>query len=118
MKTLLVPVNDHGLKYKALAFICPGCALDGSSGLHMLSVNSKEKKPSWDWDGFFDTPTLSPSILTKQTRPGGSPHFICHSFLRDGKFEFLSDSTHALAGQKGIEMQDLPEWFISERKNR
>lgn len=30
---------------------------------------------------------------------------VCHSFVRDGKIEFLSDCTHRLAGQT-VEMED------------
>lgn len=30
----------------------------------------------------------------------------CHSYLRDGVWEYLSDSTHTMAGQKA----PAPEW--------
>lgn len=109
MKTQLRQVNDHGVRYQALMFVCPGCAVDGSSGLHMLPVNSPQvaPKPSWDWDGALTYPTLSPSILTRGGRSGSDA--ICHSFLKAGVFEFLSDCTHSLAGQK-VPMPDLPQW--------
>jgi hypothetical protein len=112
MKTVLIPIDDHGLKYKALAFICPACKENEGTGLHILSVNSEEKKPSWNWDGFIETPTLEPSILTR-----GADGFVCHSYLRDGKFEFLSDCTHSMVNMKNVELPDLPDWFIEERKN-
>ena len=51
-------------------------------------------EPRWDWSGDTESPTLSPSILTR----GGRSH-ICHSFVRNGKVEFLSDCTHEFAGQ-------------------
>jgi hypothetical protein len=42
---------------------------------------------------------------------GVSPGFeyrplVCHSFVTDGRIQFLGDCTHALAGQT----VDLPEW--------
>lgn len=102
-------INDHGVKYDALAFVCPGCInMHGGSGLHLLPVNTSEKTPSWDWNGSLDNPTLNPSILTGKDSPN-----ICHSFLLDGVFEFLSDCTHELAGQK-VELPDLPDWFVEE----
>ncbi|BAS10570.1 hypothetical protein AHiyo4_39920 [Arthrobacter sp. Hiyo4] len=37
----------------------------------------------------------------------------CHSFVRNGHIEFLSDSTHELAGQT-MALPPLPEWLKSE----
>lgn len=109
MKSMLRHVNDHGNKYDALMFVCPGCALDGSSGLHILPVNSTTKSPAWDFNGNFEKPTLSPSILT-----GKGSENVCHSFLTDGVFQFLEDSTHAFAG-KEVPMPDLPDWVLDEK---
>jgi len=103
MKSMLRSVNDHGVKYSALMFVCPGCALDGHSGLHILPVNTNgTKSPSWEWDGNLDEPTLSPSILTHSLG-------VCHSYLKAGVFQFLSDCTHELAGTS-VPIPDLPEW--------
>lgn len=89
-------------------FVCPGCVAggpEGYEGLHMLPVNVTEDigKPSWDFDGNREAPTLFPSIITK----GSSG--VCHSFLKAGTFEFLSDSTHPLVGQH-VPIPDLPTW--------
>lgn len=113
MKASLRSVESQGVRYQALMFVCPGCAElggVGNTGLHMLPVNSTEKSPSWDWDGNIESPTLSPSILTR-TAPyvDGVPTGVCHSFLRNGVFEFLDDCTHSMAG-KSIPMVELPEW--------
>lgn len=35
----------------------------------------------------------------------------CHSFLRSGRWEFLTDSAHALAGQT-VPMVPLPDWIL------
>ncbi|HSW89826.1 MAG TPA: DUF6527 family protein [Patescibacteria group bacterium] len=110
MKSLLVNVDDHGIKYQCLAFVCPGCALNGGTGLHMLPVNTDQKSPAWDWDGNTEAPTISPSILTGKDDDAHR----CHSFLTAGVFNFLDDCVHDLKGQS-VQMPDLPEWFIEER---
>lgn len=112
MKSRLVTVNDHGKVYMCLTFVCPGCVAGGPagySGVHNLPVNVKEDigKPSWDFDGNLEAPTLSPSILTYGSENGVYPR--CHSFLKNGVFQFLSDSTHPLVGQN-IPIPDLPKW--------
>lgn len=115
MKASLRTVDDHGVKYEALLFICPGCANGNGSGYHMLPVNSTTKSPSWNWDGNIEAPTLSPSILTHGifTDGGYDPKGICHSFLRNGVFEFLSDCTHQYAGQS-VPMPDMPDHWATE----
>lgn len=110
MKSRLRTVDDRGKIYTALMFVCPGCIAggpEGYEGLHSLPVNVEGEfdKPSWDWDGNLEAPTLSPSILSRG-------YGVCHSFLRQGIFEFLTDSTHPLAGQK-VPIPDLPEWVVN-----
>lgn len=109
-KSELRQINDHGHVYQALAFICPGCEVSTKgSGLHMLPVSGDvpERVPRWDWDGNLEAPTLSPSILTRHGEQ------VCHSFLKAGQFQFLSDSTHQYSGQT-VEIPDVPEWFKKE----
>lgn len=107
-KTMLIDVEDHGVGYQCLAFMCPGCVETGGGGLHMLPVNTSVHTPSWDFDGNIEAPTVAPSILTRGGRVEGA---VCHSFLRNGVFEFLGDCTHSMAGQH-VPMPDLPDWFI------
>ncbi|CAG0967232.1 hypothetical protein MTYP_01060 [Methylophilaceae bacterium] len=90
----------------SLSFHCPGCKrghgvpVDGSRG--------------WVWNQNLEKPTLSPSILvTYPANPNAAEEFkewrtkrICHSFVTDGRIQFLSDCTHELAGQT----VDLPDW--------
>lgn len=52
-------------------------------------------------DALFD-----PSNITMAPR--------CHSFVRDGKIEFLNDSTHSLAGQT-VDLPPLPDWLKEDR---
>lgn len=108
---------DGGL----LAFYCPGCRMHHA-------FNS-----GWTFDGNMDAPTFSPSILVgpwwrmphgwdyesasrdengdlKLASDGvhtlGAFEARCHSFVRSGMIEFLSDCTHEFAG-KTVPMVDV-----------
>lgn len=71
----------------------------------MFSVRMGDGSPGWDFNGDFERPTFSPSMLARCTLgPEKRPH-VCHSFVRDGRIEYLSDCTHAMAGQT----VELPE---------
>ena len=73
----------------------------------------------WTWNNDREKPTLSPSILVRSTVPitdeerdrimAGETFeprpLVCHSYVTDGRIQFLSDCTHALAGQT----VDLPD---------
>lgn len=108
MKSVVRHVDDHGKHYICLMFCCPACAESlGGDGIHMLPVNSPNTSPSWEWDWNLERPTLSPSILTTTSKG------ICHSYLRDGVFEYLNDCAHSMAGQK-VELPDLPTWAYKE----
>jgi hypothetical protein len=88
-------------------------------GLHMLPINTEAKAPAWTFDGNLDAPTLWPSILTAHEharRPGPTGElleqpFVCHSFIKEGVFDFLSDCTHQHKGDK-IPMVPLPDWVL------
>lgn len=63
----------------------------------------------WTFNGDLDKPTFSPSYLTwLDPSPKADPKygngkfrdgFRCHSYIREGSIEYLSDCTHKLAGQ-------------------
>lgn len=80
-------------------FTCPGC-----QNQHGPRVAGPE--PCWTWNGSLDRPTIAPSILCR-TEYGDADRQtrVCHSFVTDGRIQFLGDCTHALAGQT----VDLPE---------
>lgn len=96
------------------AFYCPGCKCH-----HYFDSR-------WDFDGNMDAPTFSPSLLVgpywrmpkgwdydKAPRDEngvlllhadgihtlGAFEMRCHSFIRRGTIQYLSDCTHELAGQ-------------------
>jgi len=104
-------LKEGDLVYDALAFCCPGCKemFPETPGFHLLPVNTTQKSPSWDWNGSVDAPTLSPSISSQYST--GDPPDRCHSFLRDGFFEFLGDCTHSMAGQR-VPMIPLEDWLL------
>jgi hypothetical protein len=84
---------DNGEVWRS--FYCPGCE-------RRHTINQ-----TWEFDGNYEAPTFSPSVLTY-----GSPWQTevprCHSFIRAGRIEFLSDSTHKLAGQT-VDLPPFPK---------
>lgn len=59
----------------------------------ILSGSRRDHKgPVWSWNGDVDKPTLKPSILSRSS-------ITCHSFVNDGRVQFLSDCQHEFAGQ-------------------
>lgn len=100
-----------------VAFNCPGCR-----GRHMLRVDG-DGSPRWSFNGDLDRPTFTPSILARGEEwtppvtgenldewkrapwPQTKVQTVCHSFVTDGRIQFLSDCTHALAGQT-VDLQD------------
>lgn len=91
---------------------CPGC-----DSLHGPCVRKGvDERPVWTWNGDLDAPGVEPSILVTLSwnHPDTGPQERrCHSFLRDGRWQFLTDSTHDLAG-KTVDAVPLPDWVVSE----
>lgn len=75
-----------------MQFICPGCKC-----FHGVPVKPNPK--GWDFNGDFEKPTLSPSILIDyEGNPTADRPNRCHSHVRAGQIEFCSDSSHGFAG--------------------
>lgn len=75
-------------------FDCPGCGYghcwytkDGPV------VNGVQQ--NWSFNGDLDSPTISPSLDVLRDDPSRR----CHSFIKDGMIQFLSDCAHSLRGQ-------------------
>lgn len=105
-----------------LSFMCPGC-----KEVHIIK-HGDGAGPRWAWNGDVEKPTFAPSILVsgkkltdkgnrdmemwrdsgypKQDQPFDTVATVCHSFVTHGQIQFLTDSTHELAGQT----VDLQEW--------
>lgn len=103
--------TGNGVDY---VFFCPGCNM-----AHGLPVQGPR---GWKFNNDVEKPTFEPSILvttTAFTKEGqadyekwskeGFPNrsgvkfdsepVRCHSYVRDGKIQFLDDCTHELKGQ-------------------
>lgn len=100
------------------SFHCPGCGEN-----HGVPTTGKK---AWRFNGNEESPTFQPSLLvtsghfTDRFKPGdecwctyhktnpdcGYRCYRCHSFITDGRIQFLGDCTHALAGQT----VDIPQW--------
>lgn len=103
-------------------FRCVGC----KSKHHVLV--GEGSGPRWTWNGSLEKPTFSPSLLVTWREPAnffdkermkadldanreqGVPipyaDRVCHSFITDGKIQFLGDCTHEMAG-KTLELLDI-----------
>ena len=108
LSPILRDTDDNGLM-----FWCPGC-----DGAHRIQRGAGSGA-RWSWNGNVNKPTFTPSILVQddhwvppasQENPKPGPQTlvndVCHSFVTDGRIQFLGDCTHALAGQT----VDIPDW--------
>lgn len=87
---------------------CPGCDMAHAPAI-VGEDGTAPTGPCWDWNGHDDEHFgIEPSLLVQEWNGPGS---VCHSFIRDGRWEFLGDSTHALAG-KTVPMVPLPAWLV------
>lgn len=90
-----------------LFFWCPGCRES-----HMIRVAS-DGGSGWGYNGDPERPTFTPSVLVRGKRRitdeeakrimSGEkvevPDRVCHTFVTDGRIQFLGDCTHDLAGR-------------------
>lgn len=114
LSTVLRSVEGGGLLFR-----CPGC-----NQRHMVR-HGDGPGPRWTWNGNAEKPTFTPSVLVtgRGFTPKGQADFdawraagcpraehgepmqfenapsVCHSFVTDGRIQFLNDCTHPLAGQ-------------------
>lgn len=63
-------------------------------------------KSKWTFNGDLVKPTISPSLHIHDTDKNGNKITKCHSFVTDGKIQYLSDCNHKLAGQT-IDLQEF-----------
>jgi len=86
-------INTHGGKLHGHYIRCPGC-----DDIHVLDTR-------WSFSGDLERPTFHPSLLVYADPESIPSRHRCHSFIRDGRIQFLSDCEHSLAGKT----VDLPE---------
>lgn len=68
-------------------YMCSGCKYE-----HAFALKIEGGNHQFNMD--LNNPTVSPSLVQ-----GFVPGKMCHSFIRDGKIQFLSDCWHELRGQ-------------------
>lgn len=122
-------MNKIVVKENTVRFKCPGCSFN-----HVLNVDA-HNRPAWGFNGNAESPTITPSIRAMSGHyVGGRTSaeeclwcgpkredddcrdlcYVCHSFVTDGKIQFLSDSTHHLSGQT-VDLPDVqPDEVIDE----
>lgn len=97
-----------------LGFWCPGC-----NEIHQITIGAGPG-PRWGYNGNPDAPTFTPSVLVTWNEPSDAPEefddtskdrkIVCHSFVTEGRIQFLGDCTHALAGQT-VDLTDIEKDF-------
>lgn len=88
-----------------VTFWCIGC-----DGGHTINIGVG-MTPNWVFNGDIEKPTFTPSVLVTYEgvdadTPDGLPS-VCHTFVTNGKIQYLGDCTHPLANTE----IDLPEAF-------
>lgn len=96
-------VSDSGL---SVYIQCPGCRI-----LHPIAIDPKAHPlgQKWSWNGDAKAPTFSPSLLCSDHYPAAR----CHSFIRNGRIEFLNDCFHELRGTT-VPLARIPDFWIEE----
>lgn len=91
-----------------LMFWCPSCRQ-----AHVIRT-CDPSGDNWSYNADKERPTFSPSVRTFwparpefEGRPARPEITRCHSFVREGQIEFLSDCVHSLAG-KTVLMEPIP----------
>jgi hypothetical protein len=118
-----IAASEHAPAHVRWQFTCPGC-----NDTHHFQTGHPEG-PNWAFNGDVEKPTFAPSLLvrtghftnshkegdhcwcTYEKDYGEKPPFDCyrcHSFVTDGKIQFLGDCTHRLAGRT-VDLPDIPE---------
>lgn len=83
----------HKASDTVIMFHCPGCQC-----AHGISIEPGR----WTWNGSEDKPTFFPSILCNKDYLESR----CHSFVTDGKIQFLDDCFHDLKNK----VMEIPDW--------
>ncbi len=85
-----------------LFFMCPAC--DAPHGINLEHID----QPRWSWNADAIKPTFNPSLLVSynQLVDGKEVEHVCHSFIRDGRIQYLGDCTHSFANVT----IDIPKW--------
>lgn len=78
-------------------------------GITCLACGSGHMLKNWQFNGNLERPTFTPSLLVTGYLNAEHPNGRCHSYITDGKIEYLSDSTHEFAG-KTVELGEYGDY--------
>jgi hypothetical protein len=67
--------------------------------LPVMQKGTRAGTGNWTWNGDTERPTLKPSILTHAEFGEARETKVCHSYVNDGRIQFLSDCTHEYRDQ-------------------
>lgn len=88
-----------------VTLIIPGPS--GRITLPVIQHGTRAGTGCWTWNGSTEAPTLRPSVLTtgrnflggEPTDKANWPEFRCHTWINDGKAQFLDDCSHEHRGK-------------------
>lgn len=94
---------------------CPACRKGHKFRAGVWSFNGNLERPTfrasmlvkgvrYPSGGEFPTPDEHSRVMAGETLP--MQPWVCHSFVTDGRIEYLGDCTHSLAGQT-VDLPDL-----------
>lgn len=101
-----------------MGFDCPGCNM-----LHVMPTSNwkpedqehaemdprwRVNRAQWEFNGDLERPTFSPSLLVTYEWGPERKKCVCHSYVREGRIQFLHDCTHELAG-KTVDLPPVDE---------
>jgi len=92
-------------------------------GITCLACGCGHQLKGWQFNGDLESPTFSPSLLvTGKKMPTQDeanrimadekvdlPDVVCHSFIKDGNIQYLSDCTHEYAG-KTVKLNEFADY--------
>ena len=84
---------------------CPACDAEDQGHMHLFYKRTADGK-GWTFDGNYESPTFSPSMLAQCHYGPEQKLHRCHSFVKNGSIQYLGDCTHSMKGQTVV----LPDW--------
>lgn len=98
-RPVLTPVLNADGHQVGCQMFCPGCKT-----IHLVytTVDLPEGNPVWGFNNDWEKPTFTPSILVTWDVGEERTKHVCHSYIRNGHWEYLNDCTHELRGLKII----------------
>lgn len=103
-----VQVKD-GQTTRYAYWFCPRC-----NWLHGVPIDiANDLGAKWGWNGSYENPTLTPSVLSKH-----ADKTECHCFIQNNQINFCGDTPPSASGEvfggRTVPLPSLPTWFTDE----